>query len=69
MLFYRYLTITFDGWINIALQSYLTVAGHFIFESKLQTALLNFLHISDLSSTAEILKILNSRKSIKGISK
>lgn len=65
MLFYRYLTITFDDWTSIAQQSYLTITGHFIFESKLQAALLNFVHISDVSSTAETLKSLIQEKVLK----
>ncbi|KMQ90940.1 zinc finger bed domain-containing protein 1-like protein [Lasius niger] len=61
----KYLTITFDGWTSIAKQSYLTITGHFIFESKLQAALLNFIHVSDVSSTAENLKFLIQGKVLK----
>lgn len=65
VLFYRYLTITFDGWTSVAKQSFLTITGHFIFESKLQAALLNFIHVSDVSSTAENLKSLIQEKVLK----
>lgn len=43
----------------------MTVTGHFIFESKLQAALLNFIHVSDVSSTAENLKSLIEEKVMK----
>nr|XP_034192172.1 zinc finger BED domain-containing protein 1-like [Osmia lignaria] len=33
--------------VNVARESYLTVTGHFIFDSKLEAALLNFIHVSD----------------------